>query len=159
VFLLSYRDLDAAVRLALPTPQSRPTRRRLGLAGMTTRRAAFRQRLGLNLPYFTTGHARPAAARWCAGTTIISSLGSRTGRGLQGRSFQWEAVTDHDPGPDAQSFTLPLTGFLLLAVCASLETAPGRTDRWGLLKLPQQGGTARRYLYLNGPNRLADPGN
>lgn len=129
VFLLSYRDPDVAVQLALPDaavigggPSATPP------AGQRAARQAIQQRLGLNLPLFYLGR-RPALGngggrwRWNGPTNQYHRWLIRLLHGSLGTSFRTgQPVTARLA--EALAVTLPLTGTAaLLAVMAALGLA------------------------------------
>ncbi|OGX85472.1 hypothetical protein BEN47_14795 [Hymenobacter lapidarius] len=138
VFLLSYRDLDAAVRLALPDATEATAGPGAGRAAdQATRQAAFRQRLGLDLPLFylsrtTDPQLHWVKWRWNGAHNQYHRWATGLVRGNWGVSFRTgEAVTARLGR--ALSFTLPLTGTAaFLAVLCALGLGQRLARRpWG----------------------------
>ncbi|OGX81823.1 ABC transporter permease [Hymenobacter glacialis] len=125
VFLLSYRDIDAAVRLALPDATEATAGPGAGSAAdQATQQAALRQRLGLDLPLFylsrtTDPQLHWVKWRWNGAHNQYHHWAMGLARGNWGVSFRTgEAVTARLGR--ALSFTLPLTGTaaFLAVLCA-----------------------------------------
>jgi peptide/nickel transport system permease protein len=136
VFLLSHRDSDAAVQMALPEtseqgadgPASTP-------AGRLATQRAIEQRLGLDVPLFYASRSWPAGVaqwQWHGAHNQYHRWLSRLLHADLGTSFRTGQPVAARLG-HALSFTLPLTGTAaLLAVLGALalgqRTAAG--PRW-----------------------------
>ena len=126
VFLLSYQDLDAALRLALPDATEAPAGQGASTATeQAATRAALRRRLGLDLPLFYLSRTTDPQLdwvkwRWNGSRNQYHRWATGLLRGNWGTSFRTGQAVTARLG-DALSFTLPLTGTAaLLAVLAAL---------------------------------------
>ena len=131
VFLLSHRDAETTVRLALPDAADLSYRTAPDPTREAAASASVRRRLGLDLPLFYVGRLSPGWA-WHGAHNQYHRWARQTARGDLGTSFRTgEAVTRRLGA--ALAVTLPLTGtaaVLAVALAVALAQALAARPRW-----------------------------
>jgi len=131
VFLVSHRDADTAVRLALPDAADLGRRAALDPAREAVAQAAVRRRLGLDLPLFYASRRGPGWA-WHGARNQYHRWARQLLRGDLGTSFRTGQPVAHRLGT-ALAVTLPLTGTaaaLAVALALGLAQALAARPRW-----------------------------
>ena len=131
VFLLSHRDAETAVRLALPDAGDLSRRGGLDSAREAGARASVRRRLGLDLPLFYAGRYAHGWV-WHGTRNQYHRWAWQTIRGDLGTSFRTSEPVTHRLRA-ALGVTLPLTGTaatLAVALALALAQALAARPRW-----------------------------